>query len=204
MSIRGLLAAGMILAVTSSPGLAQESPFGKPSIDYLKSFQKSGSRVFVLERYEANGSLFSRDVQPLAKPIEVKGAVERKINGVDYRLRGLKACPNKTVTYQTEQWGCDKAAIDSQSMIYGRASVTLCKTLALKTTSGKPDPVSCFSLVGDGSSNDPYNVNYDDDDVVFLGFASIGKNDKGQPLRPDLEKSAELGNSMGNTNGQSQ
>lgn len=193
-----LLSAAIAGGLSAAPALAQESPFSKPNADYLKQFAAKGQKMFVYERYDATGKLYSRDVKPLTAPIEVDSATLRTINGVQYRLRGLTACPNKTVTYQTEEWECNKAAINAQSMIYkDRASVVLCKTLQLKSKPGKPDPVSCFSLVGDGTSNDPYNVSYDDDDVVFLGFAAINKNDKGQSLRPDLEHSQELGKTLG-------
>lgn len=173
---------------------AQETPFAQPSADYLKGFSKPGVRMFVYERYDADGKLYARTVEQLQKPVETVSAIVRKINGTEYRLRGLKACPDQIVTYRREEWPCDKAAIDAQSMIYrDRASVVLCKTLQLKSEPGKPDPVSCFSLVGDGTSNDPYGVSYDDDDVVFLGFAAIRKNDKGQSMRPDLDHSAKIG-----------
>jgi len=181
-------------AVAAGPGVDDADPFQQPSAEYLKQFVKTGEKVFVYERYDANGKLHQRDAVPLATPVEIKSATERVINGVEYRLRGLAACPKTKITYKTEEWNCTKAAQDYEGAIYNdRASVVLCKTLVLKSQAGVPDAVSCFSLVGAGDANDPYMVSYDDDDMVFMDAASILRNKDGKSLRPDLEHSSDLG-----------
>jgi hypothetical protein len=187
------------LAYAAGPGVDSSDPFQQPSAKYLQQFVKAGEKVFVYERYDANGKLYQRAATPLTAPVEIKSATERVINRVHYRLRGLTACPSKTITYENEGWDCTKAAQDYANAIYNnRASAVLCKTLVLKSKAGVPDAVSCFALVGAGDANDPYSVSYDDDAMVFLHMAAIGKNKEGKSLRPDLEKSSGLGQQFQN------
>lgn len=187
------------LAYAAGPGVDSADPFQQPSANYLQQFVKAGEKVFVYERYDANGKLYQRDATPLTAPVEIKSATERVINDVHYRLRGLTACPRPTITYENEDWDCTKAAQDYENAIYNnRASVVLCKTLVLKSQAGVPDAVSCFALVGAGDANDPYSVSYDDDAMVFLHMAAIDKNKEGKSLRPDIEKSSGLGQQLQN------
>lgn len=175
-------------------GTNEPHPFEQPSTAYLQKFAKSGEKTFVYERYDARGGLFQREVTPLAKPVDIRSATERVINGVTYRLRGLTACPKPRITYKAQQWDCTKAVQDYDAAVYNtRASVILCKTLVLKSQSGVPDAVSCFALVGAGNTNDPYSVSYDDDSMVFFEMAAIGRNKDGKSLRPDLEHALDLG-----------
>jgi hypothetical protein len=186
-------------AYAAGPGVDAADPFQQPSAKYLQQFVKAGEKVFVYERYDANGKLYQREAAPLGAPVEIKSATERVINGVPYRLRGLTACPSQTITYENEDWDCTKAAQDYENAVYNnRASVVLCKTLVLKSEAGVPDAVSCFALVGAGDADDPYSVSYDDDAMVFLHMAAIGKNKEGKSLRPDLEKSSGLGQQFQN------
>ncbi|TGQ13486.1 hypothetical protein [Mesorhizobium sp. M00.F.Ca.ET.217.01.1.1] len=175
-------------------GTNEPHPFEQPSTAYLQKFARPGEKTFVYERYDANGGLFQREVTALAKPVEIKSATERVINGVTYRLRGLVACPRPKITYKAQQWDCTKAVQDYDDAVYNtRASVILCKTLVLKSQSGVADAVSCFTLVGAGNANDPYSVSYDDDSMVFFEMAAIGRNKDGKSLRPDLEHALDLG-----------
>ncbi|BCH05217.1 hypothetical protein MesoLj131b_72160 (plasmid) [Mesorhizobium sp. 131-2-5] len=184
-------------AVAYAAGADEPNAFAQPSQRYLLQFAKPGEKVFVYERYDAKGALFQRDAATLISPVKVPSATERVINGVTYRLRGLAACPKPKITYKTQEWNCTKAAQDYEEGIYNnRASVVLCKTLVLQSRKGGPDAVSCFSLVGAGNTNDPYNVAFDDDEMVFFGMAAIGRTKDGKSLRPDLEHSAELGGQL--------
>lgn len=190
------LCTALLLQGTAAYAAGADAPnaFAQPSEHYLLQFAKPGEKVFVYERYDAKGALFQRDAATLSSPVKASSATERVINGVAYRLRGLAACPNPKITYKTQAWDCTKAAQDYEEGIYNhRASVVLCKTLVLQSKKGEPDAVSCFSLVGAGNTNDPYNVAYDDDEMVFFGMAAIGRNKDGKSLRPDLEHSADLG-----------
>lgn len=180
--------------VACAAGADAPSAFAQPSEHYLLQFAKPGEKVFVYERYDAKGALFQRDAAPIIGRVKVPSATERVVNGVTYRLRGLAACPKPKISYKTQQWDCTKAAQDYEEAIYNdRASVVLCKTLVLQSKKGESDAVSCFSLVGAGNANDPYNVAYDDDEMVFFDMAEIGRNKDGKSLRPDLEHSADLG-----------
>lgn len=194
--LRSIIAATMLVSSASAlfaQDLEKSDPYGQPSKEFLSQFKADGGKVFVYERYDAKGALVSRDVKPLSGPVGITSATERSINGVSYRLRGLRACPNARVTYEAEEWDCQKAADDYGAAVYSRASVVLCKTLVLKSVSGKSDPASCFALLGLGNSVEPYMVYNDDDSMVFLGLADIGKNEASQSLRPDLEHSKALG-----------
>lgn len=187
------------LAHAAGPGIDGADPFQQPSAKYLQQFVKVGQKIFVYERYDANGKLYQRDVTLLTAPVEITSATERVINDVRYRLRGLAACPKTKITYKTEEWDCTKAVQNYEGAIYnGRASVVLCKTLVLESKTGIPDAVSCFALVGAGDANDPYMVSYDDDDMVFMDAASIRRNKDGKSLRPDLEHSSDLGKQFQN------
>lgn len=180
--------------VAYAAGADAPNAFAQPSERYLRQFAKPGEKVFVYERYDAKGALFQRDAATIISPVKVPSVTERVINGRTYRLRGLAACPKPKITYKTQEWDCTKAAQDYEEGIYNdRASVVLCKTLVLQSRKGEPDAVSCFSLVGAGSANDPYNVAYDDDEMVFFDMAAIERNKDGKSLRPDLEHSADLG-----------
>lgn len=185
--------------IANSAGLGASNAFEQPSKDYLLQFTKPGEKIFVYERFDSKGALYQRDVKSLAQPVNVLSATERVINGVTYRLRGLKACPKSRITYKTEDWDCTKAAQEYESAIYNkRASVVLCKTLVLQSKAGEPDAVSCFSLVGAGDANDPYTVAYDDDEMVFFDMAAIGRTKDGKSLRPDLDHSESLGKQFQN------
>ncbi|WP_159952629.1 hypothetical protein [Rhizobium sp. 18065] len=177
---------------------AQEapSPFSEPSIGYLHQFAGASERVFIFERYDAEGKLVARDVKALTEPVVIDGASRRTIGGYAISLRGLVECPQKEVTYNRKQrWACEKAAADYMGAIYNRrASVILCKTLVLRSLRKEPDPSSCFALVG-GKNSDPLMVVNDDDAMVFLGLASIGKTDGGASRRPDLLHSQNLSGS---------
>lgn len=191
----------LLLGSTMAYGNGADAPnaFEQPSKDYMLQFVKPGEKVFVYERYDARGALYQRDATALTQPIKVPSATERVINGVTYRLRGLKACPKPMIMYKAEEWDCTKAARDYEGAIYNnRASVVLCKTLVLQSKKKEPDAVSCFSLVGAGDASDPYSVAYDDDEMVFFDMAAIGRNKDGKSLRPDLDHSADLGKQFQN------
>ncbi|KAB2681175.1 MULTISPECIES: hypothetical protein [Brucella] len=194
-----LIPAAMLLSCTAAiaegaSGADKADPFKQPSVAYLEKFGVRDQKIFVYERYNAKGELVSRDVTPLIQPVQVDSSTLRTINGVKYRLRGLNACPSRTIKYQAEEWDCSKAAKDYQEAVYNnRSSVILCKTLVLQSKAAEPDAVSCFSLVGRGSDLEPFRVAYDDDAMVFMNMASIGRGKDGHSLRPDLGRSAKLG-----------
>jgi hypothetical protein len=173
-----------------------EHPYEEPMPSYLRQFAKEGGKVFVLERYDAGGRLVDRSFERVGGEISIDGAVERRIAGYDIQLRGLNGCPTKTVTYnRLQRWTCIDAVRDYADAIYNkRASVILCKTLMLSTAQGQPIPASCFVLVG--GDGEPYRTVNDDDSMVFLGLAEIGKTPDGGSRRPDLESSQSLSKMM--------
>jgi hypothetical protein len=188
------VAVALCASTTSfAQNVAQPDAYGEPTKEYLLQFKADVGRVFVYERFDVKGVLVQRDAKSLSGPVLIKTATERSINGVGYRLRGLRACPTAIVTYEAEKWDCEKAADDYATAVYNRASVVLCKTLVLKSEAGQRDPVSCFALLGAGNAVEPYTVYNDDDAMVFLGLADIGRNNAGKSLRPDLERSESLG-----------
>lgn len=185
----------------TAASVAQEapSPFAEPTTKYLVEFRKPHEKVFVLERYDANGKLYGRDVENITTPVEIADGTHRKINGKPFVLRGLNSCPTTKVIYNAQQtWDCQAAAKDYAGAVYNnRATVILCKTLVVTSTPGTPDPVSCYALVGTGANLDPLAVSNDDDAMVFQGLASIGLSKDGNSLRPDLQQSAIMGKQMG-------
>jgi hypothetical protein len=174
-----------------------EHPYEEPMPSYLRQFAKEGGKVFVLERYDAEGRLVDRSFEQVGGGISIDGAVERRIAGYDIQLRGLNGCPTKTVTYNRVQtWTCIDAVRDYADAIYNkRASVILCKTLMLSTAQDQVIPASCFVLVG--GDGEPYRTVNDDDSMVFLGLAAIGKTPDGRSRRPDLEQAQSLSKTMG-------
>lgn len=191
----------MIGIIAKNSAAAQEvasTPFGVPSINYLKEFAGNQGRVFVYERFDASGSLTERSVEKLATPVQIDGAIDRTFGSHKVKLRGLMACPKPTVTYNlTETWDCTDAASDYAGAIYNnRASVILCKTLVLRSDEGQRDPASCFALVG-GSNGEAAKVVNDDDGMVYLGLAEISMDSQGRTKRPDLEETQNLSRSMG-------
>jgi hypothetical protein len=115
----GIIVTAMLLqcslAHAAGPGFDGADPFKPPSTRYLQQFVKAGEKVFVYERYDANGKLYQRDATSLTAPVEVTSATECVINGVHYRLRGLRACPSPIITYENEDWDCTKAAQDYET-----------------------------------------------------------------------------------------
>ncbi|CDZ67483.1 Hypothetical protein NGAL_HAMBI2605_57640 [Neorhizobium galegae bv. orientalis] len=173
-----------------------EHPYAEPLPDYLRQFAEDGAKVFVFERFDAEGRLVDRSIERVSGEITITGAVERRIAEQDIQLRGLTSCPTKTVTYNRVQtWTCVDAVRDYAGAIYNkRARVILCKTLALSTAQGQPIPASCFVLIG--GYGEPYRTVNDDDSMVFLGLAEIGKTPDGRSRRPDLEHSQSLSKTM--------
>jgi hypothetical protein len=185
------------LLATAAFGLEAPAPFAEPSVAYLEQFRKSDKPQFVFERFDANGGLYARQVEPIARPVKILSATQRQFNAELIELGGLSSCPNELVSYSGKQgWKCNDAAADYMNAIYNdRALVVLCKTLVLKPQESAFEPASCFALVGDNSS-DPFAVVNDDDTMVFLGLAEINLGANGKPMRPDLLEAAALGKSM--------
>ena len=190
--------AGLLLIVGASFALAEgEDPYADPSPEYLRQFAVQGAKAFVLERYDAEGRLAARSVEKLEGQVRIDGPVRRTIAGRKIALRGLTACPSETVVYNRVQtWSCTEAARDYTEAVYNRrASVILCKTLLLTAADDETTPASCFVLVGD--NGEPLRTVNDDDSMVFLGLAGIGRTPDGRSRRPDLEASHSLSRSMG-------
>jgi len=137
----------------------------------------------VLERFDAEGRLAGRSVEKLDGEVEIAGPVERTIAGRRFSLRGLNACPTEKVVYNRMQsWSCADAARDYAEALYNRpASAILCKTLVLEPATGETSPASCFVLVG--GKGEPFKTVNDDDSMVFLGLAAIGRTDDGRSRR---------------------
>ena len=186
--------AGDATAVTMAQG---ENPYGEPPPGYLRQFVEQGAKAFVLERFDAEGNLVARSVEKLNESVEIDGPVERNIAGQRISLRGLTACPTENVVYNRVQtWRCTDAARDYAETVYNRrAKVILCKTLVLTPAENEAIPASCFVLVG--GDGEPFKTVNDDDSMVFLGLASIGRTQDGRSRRPDLEASQSLSRSMG-------
>jgi hypothetical protein len=173
-----------------------EDPYGEPSPNYLRRFREEGAKTFVLERFDAEGRLAARSVEKLDGEVEIGGPVERMIARRRFTLRGLSACPTEKVVYnRVQSWNCADAARDYAEAVYRRGGVILCKTLVLTPAAGKTTPASCFVLVG--GNGEPFKTVNDDDSMVFLGLAAIGRTDDGRSRRPDLEASQSLSRSMG-------
>lgn len=174
-----------------------EDPYAVPQPQYLRHFAVEGARIFVLERFDATGHLAARTVERLTIDAIIDGPIEREIAGWRISLRGLSPCPADRVVYNRMQvWRCADAAKDYAGAIYNRrASVVLCKTLVLDEDRDQVVPASCFLLVG--GEGEPFRTVYDDDSMVFLGLAAIGRTPDGRSRRPDLEASQALSQSMG-------
>ncbi len=187
----------LLFGASSIAFSAGEDPYAEPSPEYLRQFDEQGAKTFVLERYDAAGKLVARSVERLDGNVEIGGPVERTIAGQRVRLRGLTACPTENVVYNRVQtWSCVDAARDYADAVYSRrASVILCKTLVLTPRGGEAIPASCFVLVG--GRGEPFKTVNDDDSMVFLGLASIGRTEDGRSRRPDLEASRSLSRTMG-------
>ncbi len=187
------------LAATSFSVAADEAyrAYSEPAATYLRQFAKKSGRVFVLERFDSDGRLVDRTVDEIQGDVLIDSATDRTIAGRKIRLRGLEACPTEKVIYNRMQtWSCQDAAKDYAGTIYNhRASVVLCKTLLLSNQAEGTIPASCFILVG--GDGEPFRTVYDDDSMVFLGIASIGRTADGQSRRLDLEGTQALSQSMG-------
>lgn len=190
--VGALLFGGTTIALS-----AGENPYAEPSPEYLHQFAEQGAKTFVLERFDAAGKLVARSMEKLDGNVEIGGPVERTIAGQRVSLRGLTACPTEKVVYnRVQRWNCVDAARDYADAVYNRrASVILCKTLVLTSARGEAIPASCFVLVG--GKGEPFKTVNDDDSMVFLGVATIGRTEDGRSRRPDLEPSQSLSRTMG-------
>lgn len=187
----------LLFGATSIAHSAGEDPYAEPSPKYLRQFAEQGAKTFVLERFDAAGKLVGRSMEKLDENVEIEGPVQRTIAGQRVSLRGLTACPTENVVYNRVQtWSCVDAARDYADAVYNRrASVILCKTLLLTPAGDEAIPASCFVLVG--GKGEPFKTVNDDDSMVFLGLASIGRTEDGRSRRPDLEPSQSLSRTMG-------
>lgn len=191
------LASSLLLGSATIVLADGEDPYAEPSPEYLRQFAEQGAKAFVLERYDVDGKLVARSVEKLEGPVDIDSPVERTVAGQRISLRGLDACTTETVVYNRVQtWSCQDAARDYADAVYNRrASVILCKTLVLAPAGSEAVPASCFVLVGGGG--EPFKTVNDDDSMVFLGLASIGRTQDGRSRRPDLEASQSLSRMMG-------
>ncbi|MCO5966149.1 hypothetical protein [Sinorhizobium meliloti] len=179
---------------------AEDDParaYREPAPNYLRQFAEGDGKVFVLERFDANGRLVARSVDKVGGGVSIDSAIDRTIAGQKIRLRGLTGCPTEKVIYNRRQrWSCLNAARDYAGTIYNkRASVILCKTLVLLPEDDQALPSSCFALVG--GQGEPFRIVNDDDSMVFLGLAAIDRTPGGLSRRPDLEGTEALSQSMG-------
>lgn len=179
------------LAFAASPAAA--SSISNVDEAYMAQFEQAGQRTFVLESYDPNTkALVDRVVEPLAQTPEVRSPVERVYNGRVIRSYGLIGCPKQTVIYENQRTDCTQAARDDLTALYGNASVILCQAFAGEK---RPIEANCYTLrKPDGSRRGPGSV---DDRVVFLGFADLAKNAKGELLRPDLARTQKSSVDMG-------
>lgn len=198
LNSKRILLAGVV-ALWPMTMLADEAPnaFALPSPGYLGKFAKAEQTIFVLERFDSEGRIASRDIEQVVEPVKIDGATGRTIAGHALKLRGLQDCPKPTVIYNSQQtWQCAQAAMDYAGTIYNeRATVILCKTLVLGPDQREPLPASCFALVGDAAEG--LRVANDDDAMVYLGLADIDLTAEGKPRRPDLIQTQALSRSMG-------
>ena len=190
------------VALLLGPGIAASAaegvdPYAQPSPRYLRQFSVEGAKMFVLERFDADGNLAARTVKTLTSDAIIDGPIERGLAGWRIRLRGLNPCPADPVVYNRVQvWRCADAAQDYAGAVYNRrASVVLCKTLVLNEDRAQVLQASCFLLVG--GEGEPLRTVHDDDSMVFLGLAAIARTSDGRSRRPDLEASQALSRSMG-------
>ena len=196
LTVIGLI--GSLLFGSATITLAEgEDPYAEPYPEYLRQFAEQGTKAFVLERFDAQGNLVARSVEKLGGSVEIDGPVKRTIAGHRISLRGLNPCPTDRVVYNRVQtWSCRDASRDYADTVYNkRASVILCKTLVLSPAGAAAIPASCFILVG--GNGEPFKTVNDDDSMVFLGLASIGRTQDGRSRRPDLDKSQSLSRTMG-------
>ena len=184
------------LRITASAAEGVDS-YAEPSPRYLRQFVVEDAKMFVLERFDADGNLAARTVERLTSDAIIDGPIERGLAGWRIRLRGLSPCPTDRVVYKRMQvWRCADATQDYAGAIYNRrASVVLCKTLVLEEDRDQALTASCFLMVG--GEGEPLRTVYDDDSMVFLGLAAIGRTLDGRSRRPDLEASQALSRSMG-------
>lgn len=191
------LVISLMLPSVAFPREVGEHPYAEPGPSYLRRFAEDGEKIFVLERFDAGGSLVDRSIDRVSGEIIINGAVERSIAGYEIQLRGLTDCPTEAVTYNRVQtWTCTDAARDYAGVIYNkRAHVILCKAMMLSTAQGQAILASCFALVG--GDGEPYRTVNDDENMVFLGLAEIGKTPDGRLRRPDLEQAQSLSKTMG-------
>jgi len=198
LNSKRMLLAGVV-ALWPVGALADEAPnaFSQPSPGYLEKFATTDQKVFVLERFDSEARLASRDIEQLVEPVKIDGATGRTIAGHALKLRGLRDCPKPTVIYNSQQtWQCAQAAVDYAGTVYNeRATVILCKTLVLDPDQPGPLPASCFALVGNAGEH--LRVANDDDAMVYLGLADIAVTADGKPRRPDLMKIQALSRSRG-------
>lgn len=199
MRIQPFVLIALYVVTSQAAGAQTETDaFSEPATAYLRTFSQPHRKIFVLERFDAQGRLAGRSIDTVTGTIAVENATSRTIGGYRLSLRGLQSCPSETVTYNRVQtWNCVDAARDYAGTIYNqRASVILCKTLLLRSAPQDVTPASCFMLVG-GSDGEPWRTVNDDDSMVFLGLATIGETADGRPRRPDLQASQSLSRSMG-------
>jgi hypothetical protein len=189
-----LLLLGLRITASAAEGV---DPYAQPSPRYLRQFSVEGAKMFVLERFDADGNLAARTVERRTRDAIIDGPTERGLAGWRIRLRGLNPCPSESVVYNRIQvWRCADAAQDYAGAIYNhRASVVLCKTLVLDQDRDQVLPASCFLLVG--GEGEPLRTVNDDDSMVFLGLATIARTPDGRSRRPDLKASQALSRSMG-------
>jgi hypothetical protein len=197
LKVIGFALLSLVAGTAADAVTKDEDPYAEPPPEYLRQFAEQGAKAFVLERFDAEGNLVARSVEKLDGDVEIDGPVERSIAGQRISLRGLTACPTASVVYNRVQtWSCTEAARDYANAVYNkRAKVILCKTLLLTPAESETIPASCFVLVG--GNGEPFKTVNDDDSMVFLGLAAIGRTQDGRSRRPDLEASQSLSKSMG-------
>ena len=64
---------GLVITASAAEG---EDPYAEPPPQYLRQFAVEGAKMFVLERFDADGNLAARTVERLTRDAVIDGPIE--------------------------------------------------------------------------------------------------------------------------------
>ncbi|MGL4239154.1 hypothetical protein [Tabrizicola sp.] len=158
---------------------------GDPDQSYLSRYQAGHAHVAVVEYLDAAGArvegqrTFTAD-----KPFRAGQGATIPLSGLTLRLHGIEACPtDRVIEVAVYEGPCSGALTEYLNGELKAAPIILCRAFASEQQKPVQD-VTCWNRYRLGPVD---IVNHTESALLETGAARLIRDDKGAPIRPELE-----------------
>lgn len=161
---------------------------------YVRSLAAAGKTVLVMEYSDAAGLVVARKGYASADGFKPISGTAFRINAsTTVNLYGLESCNGDMVNLKEDFTGtCSDWALEGLTVELTNPKVIFCRAFVSEQNAKEQD-ASCYVYVYfPGAMDSVYNL---EEQLVSTGFLRLERDRAGNPLRPDLEDSAQIGKS---------